>query len=66
MPEDRRFCTVMLKSLECRSFKLSSSPKNRQEEEAIITRTMVARMQMEASPAPFRFMRKVMEETEIK
>ena len=56
----------MLKSLECRSFKLSSSPKNRQEEEAIITRTMVARMQMEASPAPFRFMRKVMEETEIK
>ena len=32
----------------------------------IITSTMVARMQMEARPAPLRFMRKAMDETETK
>ena len=39
------------------AFRLSSAPKYRQAEEDSITSTMVARMQMEASPAPLRFMR---------
>ena len=32
----------------------------------IMTRIMVAMMQMEARPAPLRFMRKAMEDTETK
>ena len=43
-----------------------STPKYRQGVEDIMTKTIVARMQMDARPAPFRFILYAIEDTETK
>lgn len=45
---------------------LFSVPKNRQAVEDIMTSTIVASIQTDASPAPFRFILYVIEDTETK
>ena len=47
-------------------FRLFSVPANKQTVEETVTSTMVERIQIDASPAPFLFIRYTMEERETK